>query len=154
MFKYISSSLLTIFFTFTFQNVLASEMIPTNAVKASSVISMIQSKGYHNVFDFDYHHGMYKVKAVDKDNEIVKITVNATTNEIMHVKDTECHAKIMSHPVSMLDAARKVEWHGGVKKIYDIDFEHGAYEVIGFNVNDRSVEYLVDYNTGKMVRTH
>jgi len=147
------TSFSTLFLIFTSSSVFANEMISTNAVKASTVISMIQAQGYRDVFDFDYANGDFFVKAIDKDNEIVRITVNARTNEILRVKDTECHMRKMTHPVSMLDAVRKAEW-AGVRKIYDVDIENGAYEILGFNVNDQRVEYLVDFNTGVMKRSH
>jgi hypothetical protein len=146
--------ILSFFITLSSQSASAGEIIPGDTVKASSVISMVQSKGYRDVFDLDYYNGKFFVRAIDKDNEIVKIVVDARTNEILHVKDTERHVRGMSHPVSMLDAVRKAEWMGGVRKIYDVDFEGRSFEIIGFNINDHRVEYLVNFNTGKMIRTH
>jgi len=154
MIKHILGIGLSSFIIFLSGNIFAGEIIPGDTVKASSVISMIQANGYRNVFDLDYYNGKYIVRAVDKDNEIVRIIVDARTNDILHVKDTERHVRGMSHPVSMLDAVRKAEWVGGVRKIYDVDFEGRAYEIIGFNINDHRVEYLVNFDTGEMVRTH
>jgi phosphatidylserine decarboxylase len=151
MIKYILfSGFPIVFLTFSSQNVLAHDnIIPSNAVKASSVISMVQSHGYRNVFDFDYYNQSYMLRAVDKDNEVVKIKVDARTNKIMHVKDTEHHVKGMSYPVSMLDAVKKAEW-AGARRIYDVDMEGGSYEILGYTVNLNRVEYLVDAKTGEM----
>lgn len=154
MIKHMLGIGLSAFFISLSSQIFAGELIPGDTVKASSVISMIQSKGYRDVFDLDYYNGKFFVRAIDKDNEIVKIVVDARTNEILHVRDTERHVRGMSHPVSMLDAVRKAEWVGGVRKIYDVDFEGRSFEIIGFNVNDHRVEYLVNYNTGEMIRTH
>ncbi len=126
--------------------VAAPAMATTQTVLVSTILEKLNAAGYVGIRDIELEHGVYEVKAFNKDGHHFKLKIDPKTGEILH--------KPMNKPapaVSMQQAALAVE-KAGYTKIIEIECEHKYYEVKAHDADNKKVKLDVDKMTGAVTK--
>ncbi len=107
-------------------------------------VTNLDKAGYIAVKKVEYDDGVYKVDAVNRQRQYVKVKVSAQTGKVISIKGTSS-----AKSISMLEAAQHVV-AAGYQHIYRMTIDDDGYKVKATNKNDKKVKLKVNATTGKV----
>jgi uncharacterized membrane protein YkoI len=123
---------------------IAEDFAPEGSKKMTTVLKNLKSAGYKAVGEIEYDDGVFKAKAMNAQNQFVKVRVDAKTGKVVKPKKNAAKKAI-----GLLKAAKKVE-SAGYSRIYEMETKPRAYKVKAFNKEGKRVELSVDADTGEI----
>jgi hypothetical protein len=149
--KFVFAFLGCLFLALSSSIVLADSDINSNSsVNMSTVLQQLEQQGYYRFKKIEYEDGTYEVKAHNVQGQKVKIhyKYNNKPNTLSISK-----SKQDSQQLTMLEAVQKAE-AAGYLNIDEVEFEHGRYEIEGFNKSGVKVKLYVDPKTGNITKKY
>jgi hypothetical protein len=119
-----------------------NDKAPSNALPLAKIVSNLQDQGYNIIKEVEFDDGIYEAKVITAQGQKVKLEINPLSGEIENMPKNTTMA------ISINDALSKVE-KAGYTDIYEIESEHGGYEVKAYETkNNKKVELYVDGQSG------
>ena len=132
--------------------------VDAGGLSSDYIIRKVNAAGFTDVYYVAFEHGLYDIKARNRDGQYVEIDLDPKTREL--VKDPET-GKIRYETVTRADPDEpSLAWEGiinqikdeGYVEVYSIHYDHQLYEVHARDGQNRVFELFVNPNTGKLLR--
>lgn len=122
----------------------ATSASDTKTPKLSDILQQLDSKGYTNIQDVEYDHGILIVEGINDNGIKFELHLDPKTGAILKQQH---HLRTR---LSIIDIAKQIEAKGYIT-IDEIEFDEGIYKVEAVNKNEEKIEMRIDPNTGKEV---
>ena len=127
--------------TLAIQDLSADEILVTSQ-PMSAVLQNLQSQGIVSIQKVELDGGVYKIKAINAQGQMLKLEVNPQTGALTKPAIVENH-------LNALQAVRAVE-ASGYRNVYKVEANDGEYRVKAIDSKGSQVGLDVDGNTGKI----